>query len=273
LTVTFNGGTGASVFQQQQYAEALTYLSKFSGMGQVLIALANTNLNIDFVYNGNDSYNPNTNTVSWDPTSALNVVQANGQIGAQSAALGLFHELCHWLYAHTGDPTYAEFTATNLETKAAISLGEAIRPSYSAVYSFNTLVTINNPTAHSGGGHWQAIDVNGNPIQGGIYNSSDKIVSIAGGPTGTTGPTNGGGGSSSGSSSGGGGEHSGGNAGAPGTTTGTGLGDTSDAPGSGGGHWKYPVAPHLVTPGPYDAAMVTHEQPITVVGSAELHHF
>ena len=271
MTVTFNGGAGASVFQQQQYAEALTYLSKFSGMGQVLNALANTNLNINFVYNGNDSYNPNTNTVSWDPTSALNVVQANGQVGAQSAALGLFHELCHWLYAHTGDPAYAEFTATNLETKAAISLGEVVRPSYSAVYAFNAFVSINNPTAHSGGGHWQAIDVNGNPIQGGVYTSSDKVVSIAGGPTGATGSTPGGG---SGSGSSGGGEHSGGNAGSPGTTIGTGLGDTSDGPGSGGGgHWQYPVAPHVVTPAPYDAVMVTHEQPVTIVGSAELHHF
>ncbi|MHA4866935.1 hypothetical protein ACXZ1M_04470 [Duganella sp. PWIR1] len=269
MTVTFNGGAGASVFQQQLYSEAMLYLSKYDGMGQVLNALVTTDLNINFVYNGNDSYNPGTNTISWDPTSALNVVQANGQVGAQSAALGLFHEISHWLYAHTGNPLYAEFSATNFETQAAISLGEVIRPSYSAVYAFNPYVVINNPTAHSGGGYWQAIDVNGNPIVGSPYTSNSTIVSIAGGPTGAPGSTTGGG---TGSGAGGGGEHGGTPGGGTGTTVGTGLGDTSGGGGSGGGHWQYPVQLESVHIGPYDTAVVQYEQPVVIVGAAELSH-
>jgi hypothetical protein len=268
MTVTFNDGTGASVFQQQLYSEAILYLMKYDGMGQVLTALATTDLNINFIYNGNDSYSASTNTISWDPTSALNVVQANGQVGAQSAALGLFHEISHWLYAHTGNPLYAEFSATNFETQAAISLGEPIRPSYTAVNTLNPYVVINNPTAHSGGGYWQAIDVNGNPVVGGAYSPNSTIVSIAGGPTGATGTPAGG---STGSGAGGG-EHGGTPGGGTGTTVGTGLGDTSGGGGSGGGHWQYPVQTQSVHIGPYDTVIVQNEQPVVIVGTPELSH-
>jgi hypothetical protein len=257
VTVTFNNGAGLSLLERQAFTEALNYLSRAPGMGEMLSNMGN--LNINFVYDGGDSYNPSTNTVSWDPTSAMNVVQANGQVGAQSPALGLFHELCHWYYAHTGNRQFAEESATFIEGQAAFYLGEVIRPSYNTVSAINGFVVVTNPTAHSGGGYWQAVDYTGKPVTGPAYDPNDTKVSIAGGPPGTAGQGSGGG------------EHNG--VGGGGGGVGSGSGSVPVGTGAtGGGHWQ-PVPQHLTAPEPYDTPIVPDEQSVTVIGSAELQYY
>lgn len=261
LGVTFNNGAGASVNEQQVYVQALNYLSRYPGMGEILHSLATMSVTINFNNSNDDRYDPNTNTIFWDPTSAMTVIQANGQLGAQSPALGLFHEICHWLYAHTGEPKYFEYAATNFETQAAISLGEPVRPTYNTTSSINPWVVVTNPTAHSGGGYWQAVDFNGNPIKGPAYDPNHTFVPITAAPTEGTGSTPGGSG---------GGEHGG--IGGIGGSGGIGSGISNPAGGgghSGGGHWR-PVPQNLDTPEPYDAEIVSHEQSITIVGMTEL---
>jgi hypothetical protein len=267
MPVNFNRGAGATAAQLEAWGQALNYLSKYPGMVEILNAMAdpNTNLTINFFYDGNDSYIPSTNSISWDPTSALNVVQANGQVSAQSAALGLFHELCHWLYAHTGNAIYAEESATYIEGQAALALGEAIRPSYNTVSAIYGYVVVTNPTAHTAGGYWQAVDLNGNPVQGPAYNPNETRVTVPGGPTGSSGSTGGSAGT-------GGGEHNGSGSGGSGVGSvgagGGGVGGGGSYGGSGGGHWQVP--PHLETPDPYDAPIVPEDHSITTVGTAEL---
>jgi hypothetical protein len=69
-----------------KYAEAFTKLEKAS---ETYIVNINGS--------GNDSYDPKTRTVNWDPTSALAVQDDQGKrTGAtQTPALGLGHELDH----------------------------------------------------------------------------------------------------------------------------------------------------------------------------------
>jgi hypothetical protein len=260
--VTFNRGGPVTEYQQQAFSQALNYLAKYPGMGEIINSLATKDLNVVFVYDGNDSYNPSTNTITWDHNSAMNIVQADGQVGAQSPALGLFHELCHWLYAHTGNPLYAEESATYIESQAAISLGEVVRPNYNSASAINSFVHVTNPTAHSGGGYWQAVDANGNPVTGPIYKPNESTVIITGGPAGSAG----------GAGAGGGGEHGGvGGVGSGTQVGGTGLGNIPGTGGTGGGHWQ-PVPQHLETPGPYDEATMVHEQFVTIVGTEQVHY-
>jgi hypothetical protein len=188
LSITVDGNG----VQQQAYTQAMNYLYSHVNMGDVINAMNTMSVKIDFNYSGNDQFDSVTNTIHWDPTSALNVIQPNGQIGAQSPALGLLHEIYHWLYYHTGNPAYAEEATTYLEANAAAQLGEPARPTYSSVNQINKLVVVTNPTAHTGGGYWQAVDMNGNPVQGPVYDPNATVVSVPGGANGTP-PSNGGG--------------------------------------------------------------------------------
>jgi hypothetical protein len=212
VSVTLDG----NLTQQQLYVQAMNYLISHVSMGDVLNAMNTQSIKIDFNYTGNDQFDSAINTVHWDPTSALSVIQSNGQLGVQSAALGLLHELYHWIYYHTGNAAYAEEATTSLESNAAIQLGEPVRPTYSSASQINKLVVVTNPTAHTGGGYWQAVDVNGNPVQGPVYDPLATVVSVPGGATGSggSGGATGGNGDSTapggGSSPGGGGLSTGG---------------------------------------------------------------
>jgi len=91
---------------------------------------------------GNDRFDPNSNTVYWDPTSGLETTTG----GRQSPALGLGHELAHaqgWDFnpdrsralANTSDPNYNNAEERRVivgpETFAANTLGEDVRTDHS----------------------------------------------------------------------------------------------------------------------------------------------
>jgi len=86
-------------------------------------------------HHGNDSYDPNTHTIRWDPYSAL--LTTDG--GSQSPALGLGHEMDHAVAASRRYDTGADeidFDYDNAEERrvilgserhAALTLGESVR--------------------------------------------------------------------------------------------------------------------------------------------------
>jgi hypothetical protein len=87
---------------------------------------------INITHNGDDSYDPNTKTINWDPRSALEVSSGAGK---QSAALGLIHEIDHAANGQrsptpTGDGyenTEEKRVITGSETTIAHDLGEPTR--------------------------------------------------------------------------------------------------------------------------------------------------
>jgi hypothetical protein len=86
-------------------------------------------------HHGNDSYDPNTHTIRWDPFSALLTTEG----GSQSPALGLGHEMDHAVESPRGYDRHADaidFAYDNAEERrvivgserhAALTLGENIR--------------------------------------------------------------------------------------------------------------------------------------------------
>jgi len=87
---------------------------------------------INITHNGDDSYDPKTKTINWDPRSALEVSSGAGK---QSAALGLIHEIDHAANGQrtpqpTGDGyenTEEKRVITGSETTIAHDLGEPTR--------------------------------------------------------------------------------------------------------------------------------------------------
>lgn len=87
---------------------------------------------INITHNGDDSYDPNTNTINWDPRSALEVTSGAGK---QSAALGLIHEMDHAANGQRNptptddgyDNTEEKRVITGSETTIAHDLGEPTR--------------------------------------------------------------------------------------------------------------------------------------------------
>lgn len=90
-----------------------------------------------------DRFDPNTNTIYWDPRSALATAANNGTEGGgaldggtQTPALGLGHELDHanGPAAHGADPNYGnneeKRVITGSETNAAGTLGEGTRTNH-----------------------------------------------------------------------------------------------------------------------------------------------
>lgn len=86
-------------------------------------------------HHGNDSYDPNTHTIRWDPFSAL--LTTDG--GSQSPALGLGHEMDHAVEnpsRYDGHADAVDFDYDNAEERrvilgserhAALTLGESVR--------------------------------------------------------------------------------------------------------------------------------------------------
>lgn len=82
-----------------------------------------------------DHFDPQTNTIAWDPYSALRTTRG----GTQSPALGLGHEIAHAVEAPSREATLARHTLSRYddaeerrvirgsERHAARTLGEAIR--------------------------------------------------------------------------------------------------------------------------------------------------
>ena len=121
------------------YQVAIGYLEKDPGMKKIIQDLENsdTTYYVNYINNDNDKFSPSSNTVSWDPKSAL---KDKGQ--TQTPALGLGHELDH---AHGKDDNPGEYAKRRgvpdpnynnkeerrviqgSETDAAHTLGEGTR--------------------------------------------------------------------------------------------------------------------------------------------------
>lgn len=61
MPVNFEGNV--SVFQKQQFDEAMLYLTRAEGMADIAYALSSQNVSIKFVYDGRDAYSPSTNMI------------------------------------------------------------------------------------------------------------------------------------------------------------------------------------------------------------------
>jgi hypothetical protein len=69
---------------------ALAYLQMSPTFAQEIRNAVENNrvVEIEIKHNGDDSYNTNTRRLTWDPDSALGVIDSGGTKGVQSAALG-----------------------------------------------------------------------------------------------------------------------------------------------------------------------------------------
>jgi RHS repeat-associated protein len=145
-------GTNA---QNQDYQTAINYLSRDPQMASIISELQNSStlFIVDFNNNDDDSFDPNTNTVHWDPHSGCGC-----PLGTQSAALGLGHELGHAETPHLGNllGLFSIFAGdydnweearviTGLETEVAQTLGEPTRPNHRCDGFPHEL----DPTAHT----------------------------------------------------------------------------------------------------------------------------
>ncbi|MGK5049851.1 hypothetical protein ACQ4WP_28795 [Janthinobacterium sp. GB4P2] len=166
---------------------ALLHLSKSPSAALAL----GLNYQVEINYSGSNLVTTVGGTLLWDPTTAMQVRDAQGVMGVQSPAMGLIHELAHALFG------YNEPQATAFETKVALELGEPIRATYNDALEY---VTVENPTQHTENGEWVIRDIFGNIIKGAKYDGSTTAPKM--GWAGTAGSAGGSGGS--GSSGGGG---------------------------------------------------------------------
>jgi RHS repeat-associated protein len=130
--------------ERRDFAAAQKYLSKDAGEKAILNTLQQcaTVYTVTFINNGDDSFDPNTDTVNWDPCSALAIQHNAGMLngGTQTPPLGLGHELDHaagkdqGTIAHGADPQYdtgeERRVITRSETAATGTLHEATRTNH-----------------------------------------------------------------------------------------------------------------------------------------------
>jgi hypothetical protein len=119
------------------FARAVRYLDRDSRMREVVRRAedAGRPLHLHVNRRGDDSFNPASDTINWDPHSALFTTEG----GRQSPALGLGHELDHatvpaWIrergearYDATYDNAEERRVIRGSEAHAARTLGEAVR--------------------------------------------------------------------------------------------------------------------------------------------------
>jgi RHS repeat-associated protein len=88
-----NAGPAQSAAQQQNgdIQAARQYLSGSPEMQTVMKAFDSGHFHIKINHDNDDSYNPRTRTVNWDPHSALRTTTG----GHQTPAMGLGHEMAH----------------------------------------------------------------------------------------------------------------------------------------------------------------------------------
>lgn len=122
---------------RSDYDLARAYLSR-DGVERRLFERLNTNarhFHLTINHRNDDHFDPNTNTIAWDPYSALRTTQG----GTQSPALGLGHEVAHAVEAPSREgrlsahrlPRYDNAEERRVirgsETHAARTLGESVR--------------------------------------------------------------------------------------------------------------------------------------------------
>lgn len=135
--VVWHGSLTVPVTADRAFTAAAAYLGQDSVMRGIIDKAehARTTLHLKINRHDDDSYDPNSRTVNWDPHSALTTTSG----GRQSPALGLGHELDH---ATVGsrlrdrgsaipDPAYDDREERRVilgsERHAAKTLGEAAR--------------------------------------------------------------------------------------------------------------------------------------------------
>jgi hypothetical protein len=119
------------------FLRAASYLAGDSRMAQIVRKAehADRALHLRINRHGDDSFDPSSDTINWDPHSALRTTEG----GRQSPALGLGHELDHATVAPAVrergdsifDPAYDNAEERRVirgsEAHAARSLGESVR--------------------------------------------------------------------------------------------------------------------------------------------------
>jgi RHS repeat-associated protein len=142
--------------QNQDYGSAINYLGRDPQMASVINDLQNSSTIylIDFNNNDDDSFDPSTNTINWDPHSGCSCTSG----GIQSPALGLGHEMGHAHNPHLGgflssisifagnyDNWEEGRVITGLESATAETLGEPKRPDHRCAAT----PWVPNPTSHT----------------------------------------------------------------------------------------------------------------------------
>jgi len=186
-------GPGHTSADQITFNTALNYLRRNPEAADII---NNSHFSV-YLNNNNDAsvYHPQdglTNPIiNWDPTSAMQVINM-GQLGVQSPALGLLHELTHALYS------WNEPMATAFETRIAITLDEPTRSDYNATGLY---VDVNHPTQHTDeDGTWTILTFDGEEEKSTQYDGTTNAPNM-----GWAGTAGGGGGGGGGAGTGGGG--------------------------------------------------------------------
>ena len=147
--------TGGTKQDKADLDTALKYLQQTDSSGKAvsptatkLIGKMKEGATIHIIHDGNDSYDPSTGVLNWDPKSGLKVT--SGQ-GTQSAALGLVHEMDHEVNGTVGKPTGDGYQNTEekrviagSETKIAHDLGEPTRKDH-----YGSTVVMTTANAHT----------------------------------------------------------------------------------------------------------------------------
>ncbi|TFW17548.1 hypothetical protein [Duganella callida] len=176
ITASYYHVTNATATDIAKLDLALSYLSTSSQAAADIFSSARDGMisEVRIVHNGDDSYDPTTRVLQWDPDSGLMVSQ-NGIFGVQSSALGFAHEVAHSVDPNIGSTSHAqaEATATAKETIIANQLGEPTRSTYNDAVK---LVTESNPTEHTtvihGSSVWTQNDQSGSITIGDGFQSS-----------------------------------------------------------------------------------------------------
>lgn len=151
----------ATQAQRDQLSLAIKYLYTSP---TVLAYLAQANATIVFNNNNVDQSHAELGQIWWDASSAQVVRSADGSLGVQSAAMGLAHELFHYLLG------FNEAQATALEAQVARELGEPTRVNWNdVVYTAREV----NSTEHTHNGNWEAFNFSGNITIAGRFASGD----------------------------------------------------------------------------------------------------
>lgn len=122
---------------RSDYDLARAYLARDPGERRLFQRLSSSarHFHLTINHHDDDHFDPNTNTIAWDPYSALRTTQG----GTQTPALGLGHEIAHAVEAPSREdrldarrlPRYDNAEERRVirgsEAHAARTLGEAVR--------------------------------------------------------------------------------------------------------------------------------------------------
>jgi small nuclear ribonucleoprotein (snRNP)-like protein len=175
---------------------ALSYLDRSPDGNSIIQQIVDRNVTINIVHNRSNEYDPETNTISWDPNSGMTVKSSGiGSVGVRSSALILIHEAGHAIDPNLKDnlltpndqyDNLAEKYAGEKENAVASYFGEPQRFNHDGEY-----LTVINPTEHTavatdGTVKWVQSDRAGNvTIQGDFEYGTFPASAPVGGGTGT----------------------------------------------------------------------------------------